>query len=149
MMSKIVRAAAAAAAAAALALAPSMSATAAEPQLVQASHAKPGYNGKAVTKTSLKLIRTVGRQGHWTAGRITVSSGSGAPSGRIFLVVKGKGVVGVAKVRNGVATVSFGKKLKGNRTYEVTAIFVGDKNFRGSTDSAHYTVVKKRHKPRR
>jgi hypothetical protein len=121
---------------------------AAQPQAAQAVASYPGYYGKAETKADLKVSRSVGKQGQLNVARVNISSGAGAPSGRVRLVIKGMGVVGTAVVRNGVATIRFGKALSAKRTYHIAAVFVGNKTFRTSVDTAHYTVMKKP-KPRR
>ena len=149
MSNNMLRKTAVALAAAGLLFVPvSTSAAAAEPQAVQSSYAYPGYYGKVITKTSVKLNRSVVKEGQHNVARITVASGSIPPSGRVHLVVKGIGSVGSAVVRNGVATIRFGKALSGKRTYRVKAVFVGNKTFRGSGDTADFTVIKHR-KPHR
>jgi hypothetical protein len=147
MPKSILRKAAVAVATAGLVIVPAAgAATAAQPQAQAVAH-YPGYYGKAETKADLKLSRSVGKQGQLNVARIKVSSGSGAPKGRVKRVVKGIGVIGTAVVRNGVATIRFGKALSAKRTYQIQAVFVGNKTFRGSSDTANYTVMKKQ-KPR-
>ena len=157
MLNAIVRKVAVGVASAGLVIAPvataASAATAAEPQATKYSYSKPGkpgkYHGKVVTRTHLKLAKSVGKKGQRNWAFIRVTSGAGKPSGRIILLVNGK-VYGTAVVRNGVARLPFGKNLPAGKTYRVTAVFAGSGKFKDSSDTAYYTVVKKKgHKPRR
>jgi hypothetical protein len=104
-----------------------------------------GYPAAVTTRTTVDLVKRVGEYGDRNAALVRVRSDAGVPSGEVTLSVAGRSRT--LALRGGVARAELPRFLPASHTYAVTADYAGGRCFRGSSGTAYYTVLPRRHHP--
>lgn len=108
------------------------------PSAAQAATCQPKYPASVATRTSVNLVRNIGEYGDSNTATVRVSSDAGVPDGRVNLRIAGDSFS--LNLNNGVARRSVPDDLDARRTYTVTATYLGEGCYAGSSDSTSYTV---------
>jgi hypothetical protein len=99
------------------------------------------YPDTVATSTDLRLDYTVAPYGTQNVANVTVDSAVGTPEGEVAIRLIGQ-TRWVLTLQDGEATQALPRNLKARQTYEVRARYLGECDWRPSSDSAFYTVQK-------
>lgn len=99
------------------------------------------YPDSVATSTDITLDKTAAPYGSTNTATVQVSSGAGTPEGKVKIRVKGV-QTWTHTLSNGRASQSLPRTLDAGETYTVRGIYNGQCDWRGSSDSAFYTVKK-------
>jgi hypothetical protein len=110
------------------------------PSAAQAATCNPSYPASVATTTSVNLVRNVGEYGDSNTATVRVSSDAGVPDGTVNLRISDGGGFYRLNLNGGVARRSLPDDLDARNTYTVTATYLGEGCYAGSSDSTNYTV---------
>ncbi len=110
------------------------------PSAAQAATCNPGYPASVATTTSARLVRNVGSYGDRNTLTVRVRSDAGVPGGRVNLRISNGGGFYRLYLHGGVARRSLPRGLDARTTYTLTATYLGQGCYAGSSDSTSYTV---------
>jgi hypothetical protein len=110
------------------------------PSAAQAATCNPSYPASVATTTSVNLVRNVGEYGDSNTVTVRVRSDAGVPDGRVNLRISDGGGFFALDLNDGVARHSLPDDLDARNTYTVTATYLGEGCYAGSSDSSNYTV---------
>jgi hypothetical protein len=110
------------------------------PSAAEAVTCQPGYPASVATTTDVRLVHNVGEYGDSNTATVRVGSDAGVPDGRVNLRISDGGGFFALNLDDGVARRSLPENLDARTTYTVTATYLGEGCYAGSSDSTSYTV---------